>query len=191
MTVPKRDGSIKVCRDYKVTVNAILDVDKYPLPQPEDIFATLTGGKKFTTLDLSHAYNQLILDEESRKYIVVNTYHGLYHSTGLTFGIATAFALFQCVMDQILQGMDKITCYLDDILITGKSDEEHLISLSEVLQRLQNHKVRLKKSAALWRTVLSIWVTKWIPKNFIQQIASSKLLLMNLHLRMYRNFECF
>ena len=119
-------------------------VDKYPLPQPEDIFTTLTGGKKFTTLDLSHAYNQLILGEESRKYIVVNTLHGLYHSTGIPFGIATALALFQCVMDQILQGMEKITCYLDDILITGTSDEEHLINLSEVLQRLQNHGVRLK-----------------------------------------------
>ena len=48
-----------------------LTMDKYPLPRPEDIFTTLTGGKRFTTLDLSHAYNQLILDEVSRKYVVV------------------------------------------------------------------------------------------------------------------------
>ena len=144
MTVPKRDGSIRLCGDYKVTVNPVLDVDKYPLPRPEDIFATLTGGKKFTTLDLSHAYNQLILDEVSRKYVVVNTHHGLYRYTRLPFGIASAPALFQRVMDQILQGMEKVTCYLDDILITGTSDEEHLMNLSEALQRLQNHGVRLK-----------------------------------------------
>ena len=47
-------------------------------------------------------------------------------------------------MDQILQGMEKVTCYLDDILITGTADEEHLINLSEVLKRLQNHGVCLK-----------------------------------------------
>ena len=123
MTVPKRDGSIRVCGDYKVTVNPVLDVDKYPLPRPEDIFATLAGGKRFTTLDLSHAYNQLILDEESRKY-AVNTHHGLYRYTRLPLGIASAPALFQCVMDQIFQRMEKVTCYFDDILITGKSDEE-------------------------------------------------------------------
>ena len=144
VTVPKRDGSIRVCGDYKVTVNPVLDVDKYPLPRPEDIFATLAGGKRFTTLDLSHAYNQLILDEESRKYVVVNTHHGLYCYTRLSFSIACAPALFQCVMDQILQGMKKVICYLDNILITGIFDEEHLMNLSEVLQRLQNHKLRFK-----------------------------------------------
>ena len=47
-------------------------------------------------------------------------------------------------MDQILQGMGKVTCFLDDILITGNSDEEHLMNLSEVLQRLQSHGVCLK-----------------------------------------------
>ena len=115
VTVSKKDGSIRLCRDYKVIVNPVLDVDKYPLPQPDYIFATLTSGKMFTTLDLSHAYDQLILDEESRKYVVVNSHRGLYCYTRLPFSIASAPALFQCIMDQILQGMEKVTCYLDDI----------------------------------------------------------------------------
>ena len=114
-TVSKRDGSIRLCRDYKVIVNPVLDVDKYPLPQPDYIFATLTSAKMFTTLDLSHAYDQLILDKASRKYAVVNSHRGLYHYTRLPFSIASAPALFQCIMDQILQVMEKVTCYLDDI----------------------------------------------------------------------------
>ena len=81
VAVPKQDGQLRLCGDYKVTVNPVLDVDQYPLPKPDDIFATLSGGQQFTTLDLTHAYNQLILDEDSRKYVTINTHKGLYTST--------------------------------------------------------------------------------------------------------------
>ena len=58
VAVPKKDGKFHICGDYKVTVNQVLSVDQYPLPKPEDIFATLAGGKVFTKLDLSQAYLQ-------------------------------------------------------------------------------------------------------------------------------------
>ena len=143
VAVPKRDGRIRLCGDYKVTVNPQLDVDQYPLPRPDDIFGSLSGGKKFSTLDLSHAYNQLLLDEESRKYVTINTFKGLYQYSRLPFGIASAPAIFQRTMDSILQGIRGVACYINDI-ITGKSDEEHLEHLEEVLQRLLRHGVHAK-----------------------------------------------
>ena len=76
--VPKEGGTFLFCGDYKVTVNLALQVDQYPLPKPEELFATLAGGKKFTTLDLSQAYLQLELDEESSKYTTINSHKGLY-----------------------------------------------------------------------------------------------------------------
>jgi hypothetical protein len=72
--VPKKDGTIRISDDYKVTINQAFEVYQYPLPKPDDLFATLAGGKKFTTLDLSQAYLQLILDEESAKFVTVNTH---------------------------------------------------------------------------------------------------------------------
>ena len=63
VAVPKRDGRLCMCGDYKVTVNPMLDVNQYLLPKPDDIFATLSG-QLFTILDLSHMYNQLLLDED-------------------------------------------------------------------------------------------------------------------------------
>ena len=67
MAVPKQDGKFRICGDYKVTVNAALDIDQYPLPKPDDLFASLAGGQKFSKLDLAQAYQQLVLDESSRK----------------------------------------------------------------------------------------------------------------------------
>ena len=78
VAVPKKDGKFRICGDYKVTVNPALQVDQYPLSKPEDLFATLAGGEKFTTLDLSQAYLQLELDEESSQCTTINTHKGLY-----------------------------------------------------------------------------------------------------------------
>ena len=90
VAVPKKDGTVRLCGDYKVTVNPALEVDQYPLPVPEAMFATLAGGKNFTTLDLSQAYQQLELEEESRKYLAINTHRGLYQYTRLPYGVASA-----------------------------------------------------------------------------------------------------
>ncbi len=78
VVVPKQDGNVRIYGDYKVTVNPVLAGDQYPLPRPEDLFATLAGGKLFTTLDLTHAYNQILVDEESRDLLTINVQRGLY-----------------------------------------------------------------------------------------------------------------
>ncbi|RXN12978.1 putative protein K02A2.6-like protein [Labeo rohita] len=110
--VKKPDGSIRICGDYKLTVNRASSVEQYPIPKVEDLFAQLAGGQKFSKLDMSHAYQQIMLDESAKKYVTVNT-HKLY---------------------------------LDDILVTGANDEEHLKNLEEVLRRLKTSGLRLKRS---------------------------------------------
>ncbi|KAL9984702.1 hypothetical protein ACROYT_G007028 [Oculina patagonica] len=72
--VVKPDNSIRVCGDYKVTVNSVLDVDQHPLPNPEELFVTLSGGEKYSKLDLSRAYQQILLDDDSREYVTINTH---------------------------------------------------------------------------------------------------------------------
>ena len=84
-------------------------------------------------LDLSQAYLQLPLDPESMKYCTINTHRGPYQFTRLLFGIASASAMFQKVMDTILQEASGIICYINDILVTGATEEEHLRNLEEVL----------------------------------------------------------
>ena len=78
------------------------------------------------------------LDEAARKYVTINTQKGLFQYTRLPFGVSSAPAIFQRIMDNLLQGIPQVCVYLDDILVTGKSTEEHLKNLEEVLSRLRN-----------------------------------------------------
>ena len=70
--VPKKDGSIRICGDFKVSVNKVLLDNPYPLPDTEDIFATLGSGTVFSKIDLSNAYQQMELNPESQHYLTVN-----------------------------------------------------------------------------------------------------------------------
>jgi hypothetical protein len=66
------------------------------------------------------------LDEDSKKLLAINTHKGVNEYNRLTFGIASAPSIWQRAMDQILQGLSGVQCVLDDMIITGKSDDEHL-----------------------------------------------------------------
>ena len=142
----EKGGKIRVCGDYKVTINPVLNVNKYPLPRSEDLFATLSGDQQFSKIDLSQAYQQVNLDLQSKELLTINTHKGLYEYTRLPFGVASAPAIFQQPMDTILSGVPGTVCYIDDILVTGKDTEEHLSNLEEVFRRLANEGVTVKNS---------------------------------------------
>eukprot|EP00795_Rhopilema_esculentum_P009037 gene9037-16680_t len=147
VVVQKTDGRGRICGDYKVSVNPVLDVDQYPLPNIEDIFATLSGGVYFSKLDFSNAYQKLELEEDAKDVLTINTHKRLFRIERLNFGVASAPAIFQSVMDRVLSGVKNVRCYLDDILITTRSIEEHKEILSEeVLQRLESHNIKAKLS---------------------------------------------
>ena len=144
--VVKDDGSVRICGDYKVTVNRVAKVEKYPIPRIEELFASLAGGRRFSKLDLSHAYQQVVLDERSRQYVTVNTHKGLFRYNRLPFGVSSAPSIFQRLMENLLQGIPGITVYVDDICVTGRTDEEHLQHLEETLKRLKTAGMRLKRA---------------------------------------------
>ena len=145
--VVKPDGTVRVCGDYKVTLNPCLEVKQHPLPRAEECFQMMNGGERFTKLDLAQAYNQITLDEASRELTTIHTHKGLYRWNRLPYGVASSPAIFQEIMDKVLHGLHHVAWYLDDIIITGATEEEHLQNLEEVLRRLERYglRVRMKK----------------------------------------------
>lgn len=148
--VLKQNGSIRICADFSTGVNKQLVVDQYPLPTVTELFAKLCGGQQFTKLDLSNAYNQFLLDDESQELTCINTHRGIFKQTRLCFGIASAPAIFQRAMEGVLAGVPGTLCMLDDILITGKTRAEHLERLHQVLLKLQDAGLVLQKEKCVF-----------------------------------------
>lgn len=142
--VMKKDGTIRVCGDFKITLNKCLEVDRFPLPRVEDLLTKLHGGQKFTKLDLSQAYAQFELDE-SKKYTVINTHKGLYMYNRLIYGLASSPGIFQRKLEELFGDMPRVGVFLDDLIITGSDDKSHIDTLHEVFKRLVKYGLKIKK----------------------------------------------
>ncbi|PIO69207.1 reverse transcriptase [Teladorsagia circumcincta] len=145
--VKKSNGKIRVCADFSTALNKALQSFDYPLPTPEDVFASLNGGTVFSQIDLSDAYLQIELSEESKKKAVINTHKGLFQYNRLPFGIKTAPGIFQQIMNKMVAGLRGVTTYLDDILVCGATEEEHNRNVLSLFERIAEYgfKIRMDK----------------------------------------------
>ena len=159
--VTKRDGSLRICGDFKRTLNPVLDTKQYPLPTPEECFHPMIGGKKFSKIDIRAAYNHIAVREEDQYLTTMSTPRGLRKWTRLPYGVSSALAIFQERIEQVLMGIDKCVCRVDDILLTGTDDNDHLVRLTLVLDSLYKagFRCRLDKSEFLKDKVVYLGYT--------------------------------
>lgn len=144
VVVKKPNGTLRICADFSTGLNEALQTHHYPLPMPEDLFTTMNGGKFFAKLDLAEAYLQVEVAQESRELLTINTHRGLFQHARLPFGIKTAPAIFQQLMDTILAGLPGVAVYLDDVLIVGSTADELRSRTENVLHRVEDAGFRLR-----------------------------------------------
>jgi len=147
--VIKPNGKIRLCGDYKVTLNPHLKDMVSTTKTIEEIVTNLAGSSWFSELDLRNAYHQLPLDEKSSYLTTISTPFGLYRHAFLPFGIKTAPAIFQATMDKIFAGMDGIEVYQDNIYVHGKSKTGHDRTLQLVKEKLKENKFTLNEAKCL------------------------------------------
>ncbi|XP_063823684.1 uncharacterized protein K02A2.6-like [Ostrinia nubilalis] len=147
--INKPDGTLRICADYKSTLNPSLLVDRYPLPKIEDVLVNLNGNLYFSKIDLSQAYNQIELDD-SKKYTVINTHRGLFRYNRLVYGLASSVGIFQRIMTNLLCDIPNVQVFLDDIIVGGRSRAAHLLALESIFQRLKSYGLKLKKSKCVF-----------------------------------------
>jgi len=150
LVVPKRvgpDGEKKwrLVVDFR-RLNEKTIGDAYPLPDITEILDQLGQSKYFTCLDMVMGYHQIELEEGAGPKTAFSTKQGHWEYRRLPFGLKTAPATFQKLMNSVLSGLIGTRCfiYLDDIVIYAKSLADHNIKLREVLDRLRTYRLKLQ-----------------------------------------------
>ena len=166
----KKDGDIRICADFKRTINPHLEEKTFPLPTPDEVFSTLANGESFSKIDLARAYKQMEVEESSRQYLTINTHLGLFRYRRLPFGISTAPAIWQKAMSIVLQGCQKVVYYIDDILVTGQTRQEHEENVDRVFQRLEQFGLRVRPSKCkFFQEKVEFWAMSSRQRECIQQ----------------------
>ncbi|XP_055682446.1 uncharacterized protein K02A2.6-like [Lutzomyia longipalpis] len=140
----KPNGKIRICGDYSTGLNESVETNNYPIPDPDSLFSRLSGNKIFSHVDLSDAYLQIPVDEESSKLLTIHTHRGLFRFNRLPPGIRSAPGIFQEIVERMLQGIPGVISYFDDICVASTNAEEHFSTLQAVFQRLQDFNFRVK-----------------------------------------------
>ena len=105
----------------------------------------------FSKLDLRQAYNQVEMTPESQKLATINTSKGLYSFVRLAYGIHSAPGIFQRIMTTLLAGIPHVAVFIDDVLVGGRTLNEHDQALREVLRRMNDAGLRLNKTKCSFR----------------------------------------
>ena len=151
MFPPKSDDptDIRMCVDMRSANKAILRT-RHITPTIEEIVSDLNGAVKFSKVDLSQGYHQLMLDEDSRYITTFTTHMGLWRYKRLNFGMCCASEIFQNAIRETLGGISGVLNVSDDILVYGKSPEEHDKNLQQVLLRLREKGLTLNKKKCVF-----------------------------------------
>ena len=109
--VRKKHGQLRFCVDYR-KLNLVMQCEAHPIPRTDDILDSLSSAKFFTTLDLRSGYWQIPMDPQDKPKTAFSTQAGLFQFVRMPFGLNSAPATFQRMIELVLSGLNLDTCLL-------------------------------------------------------------------------------
>ena len=146
--VQKKDSTLHFCVDFR-HLNACMRKDSYPLPQIQEALESTAGSAHFSSMDFKLGFWQIKMALGSQQYMAFTAGNlGFYEFTCMPFGLCNAPATFQHLMQNTLVELNLTYCviYLDDVIVFGCTEEEHLECLCMVFERFHEFNLKLKPS---------------------------------------------
>lgn len=147
--VPKKNGDIRIVSDFR-QLNKWIVRCPYPMPRIQQLFQELIGFQFSTSLDLNMGFFHIPLTPEASKLCAIVLPFGKFQYQRLPMGLCNSPDIFQESMSRLLDGLDSVRVYMDDILVITRGDfSQHLDDLRKVFIRLKDAglSVNMKKSA--------------------------------------------
>ncbi|XP_065224383.1 uncharacterized protein K02A2.6-like [Planococcus citri] len=170
--VEKSDGSVRLCGNYKKTINKMIKDIRYQLTTVEDIFNKLENGTYYCKLDLRDAFLHLPVDEETAKLQTIVTHRGTFRVKRLYYGSKVAPKLFQRFIDQVIRDLPGTVAYFDDLLVQGSTIEECEARLRALLQRLQEYNLHVNEKKCKFFVTEVSYLGHVINKNGLHKAPS-------------------
>lgn len=142
--VPKPGGDVRICVDMRRANEAIIR-ERHPIPTTDEVVYDLNQSKVFSKLDLKCGFHQIELTEASRQITTFVTHEGLFRYKRLMFGISSAPEIYNHIIQQVLQGCEGARNISDDIIVHGRTIEEHNNRLVNVLNTLKENGLTLNR----------------------------------------------
>ena len=149
VVVKKKDNTNRVCVDYR-KLNKLIVFDPDPMPTAEHLFQKLSGDKFFSKIDLSKGYWQITIPQEEIPKTAFVTPDGSYEFLKMPFGMINSAATLKRAMKKLIEDLDDVDFYWDDILVHTRTWEEHVRALRELFSRLVQARLTIRPTKCLF-----------------------------------------
>ena len=149
----KRGEKQRLVIDYSSTINRFTILDAYPLPRIDSLVNQIANNQFYSSIDLQGAYQQVSHQESKRIFTSFEACGKLYHYKRLPFGLTNGVSAFQRVIDNFIKrhNLKKVYAYLDDITVTGTTEEEHNQNLERLLKAALSDNLTLNKDKSKFK----------------------------------------